>query len=148
MTKIAAERLTAIGMILVSVFFLVQTIGWPGTSGTFPQFTEYVVILLALIMLLRTFFTHDEKLQGEVRFNFSYSGMKPVYVMAVAIIYAFAVFRVGFYATSVIFYFLVTYMTGIRNLKIMIIVALVLFPLMYLFFTIALGADLPEGFLI
>ena len=39
-------------------------------------------------------------------------------------------------------------MTGLRNYKAIGTVALVLFPLMYIFFTIALGADLPEGFLI
>ncbi len=148
MSKLAAERLTAIGMIVVAVIFLVQSIGWPGTSGAFPQFTEYVIILLALIMLARSFFTHDEKFEGEVRFDFSYRALKPIYVMIVAIIYAFAVFRIGFYVSSFVFYFLITFMTGIRNFKVMAAVALVLFPLMYGFFTIALGADLPQGFLL
>lgn len=148
MSKLSAERLTAIGMILVAVFFLAQSIGWPGTSGAFPQFTEYVVILLALIMLGRTFFTHDKKLEGEVRFDFSYGALKPLFVMIVGVAYAFAVFRVGFYVSSIVFYFVVTYMTGIRNYKVMAIVAAVLFPIMYVFFSIALDADLPEGFLI
>ena len=39
-------------------------------------------------------------------------------------------------------------MTGIRNIKVMALTAVVLFPLMYFFFTIALEADLPEGILI
>ena len=148
MSKLAAERLTAIGMIAVALIFLAQSIGWPGTSGAFPQFTEYMIILLALIMLARSFFTKDEKFEGEVRFDFSYTALKPVYVMAMAIIYAFAVFRIGFYVSSFIFYFLVTYMTGYRNFKVMAVVAAVLFPIMYVFFSIALGADLPEGILI
>lgn len=146
MSKIAAERLMALGMILVSVFFLVQSFGWPGTSGAFPQFTEIVVILLALVMLARSFLTHDEKLQGEIKFDFSYTAMKPYYVMAMGVVYAFAVFEVGFYVSSIIFYFVVTCMTGIRNFKIMTATAVVLFPVMYVFFTIALGADLPKGF--
>jgi hypothetical protein len=148
MSKLAAERLTALGLILGSVFFLAQSFGWPGTSGTFPQFTGYVVILLALIMIARSFFTSDPKFDGEVQFDFSYAAMKPLYVMVLAIGYSFAIFRVGFYASSFIFYFLITYMTGIRNYKVMAAVALVLFPVMYFFFTFALGADLPEGFLI
>ncbi len=135
-------------MILVALAFLVQSIGWPGTSGAFPQFTEFMIILLALIMLARSFFTKDEKFEGEVKFDFSYTALKPVYVMIVGIIYALAIFRVGFYVSSIVFYFLVTYMTGIRNFKVMAAVALVLFPIMYVFFSIALGADLPEGFLI
>ena len=68
--------------------------------------------------------------------------------MIVTVFFIYAVFQVGFYAASFVFYFLVTYMTGIRNYKVMAIVAIVLFPLMYFFFNIALGADLPAGILI
>ena len=148
MSKLWAERLTAVGMIVVAGFFLVQSIRMPGTSGSFPQFTEYVVIVLALVMIVRTFFTRDERFAGEVRFDFSYAAMKPIYVMIVTIFYAYAVFSLGFYAASIVFFFIVTWMTGYRNWKVMGAVAIVLFPLMYLFFNLALEADLPRGLLI
>ena len=148
MSKLWAERLTAIAMIVVAGFFVTQSVGLPGTSGTFPQFTEYVVIGLALIMFCRTYFTRDKKFAGNTKFDFSYAALKPVYVMIIAVIYAFAVFRVGFYVTSILFYFLVVAMTGYRNLKVIGIAAIVLFPLMYLVFNIGLDADLPEGILI
>lgn len=147
-SKILAERLTALGMIAVAGFFITQSIGLPSTSGAFPKFTEFLIIGLASIMILRTFISHSEKLSGDFRFDFSYMAMKPAYVMIVSVVYSYAVFKLGFYTASIVFYFLVTYMTGIRSYKIMGIVALCLFPLMYLFFNIALGADLPEGFLI
>jgi hypothetical protein len=148
MTKLWAERLTAIGMIVVAAFFITESTGLPSTSGAFPKFTEYLIIFLAAIMILRTFITHDEKFLGAVRFDFSYLGLKPVLVMVMSVFYVYAVFQVGFYASSIVFYFLITYMTGIRNYKVMGVVALCLFPLMYVFFTIGLGADLPKGFLI
>ncbi|NKB49942.1 MAG: hypothetical protein GKS02_11360 [Alphaproteobacteria bacterium] len=148
MSKIRAERVTAIGMIVVAGFFITQSQNLPSTSGAFPKFTEFMIIALAGIMILRTFITRDEKLSGDVRFDFSYMGFKPTLVMIVAAFYIYAVFQVGFYASSIVFYFLVTYMTGIRNYKVMAIVASVLFPLMYVFFNIALGADLPKGILI
>ena len=148
MSKLWAERLTAIGMIVVAGYFVTQSTGLPGTSGTFPQFTEYMVIGLALIMFCRTFFTRDKKFAGDVSFDFSYAGMKPVCVMIVTVLYSYAVFRVGFYVASIVFYFLVTAMTGYTNLKITGAVAIVLFPIMYLVFDIALDADLPEGILI
>jgi putative tricarboxylic transport membrane protein len=148
MSKLWAERLTAIWMIVVAGFFVTESMGLPGTSGTFPLFTEYTIIILALIMILRTFITRDKKLEGEASFDFSYDGLKPIFVMIVAIFYGYAVFRVGFYVTSILFYFLVITMTGYRNLKVMGAVAVVLFPIMYLVFDIALDADLPEGFLI
>lgn len=148
MSKLWADRWTAIGMIAVAGFFITQSMGLPSTSGAFPKFTEILIIALALIMIVRTFVTHDKKLSGQVRFNFSYTALKPALTMIVAIIYVFAIFRIGFYTASFLFYFLVTYMTGIRNYKAMGLTALVLFPMMYFFFNIALGADLPEGFLI
>ena len=147
MSKLWAERLTALGMIAVAAFFLVESTDMPGTSGTFPQFTTIAIILLAVIMIVRSFFTHDKKLEGEVSVDFSYFGMKPVYVMVVGVVYAILIFQLGFYVTSVLFFFLVTWMTGYKNLKATAIVAVVLFPLMYLFFSIGLGADLPRGIL-
>ena len=68
--------------------------------------------------------------------------------MIIAIFYGYTVFRVGFYVTSILFYFLVTAMTGYTNLKVTGAFAIGLFALMYLVFDIALDADLPEGFLI
>lgn len=148
MSKLLAERLTATGMIVIAGFFVIQAKQLPSASAAFPVFTEYAVILLALIMLLRSFLTHDKKFSGNVRFDFSYVAMKPIYVMVVAVIYALATFRIGFYVSSIIFYFLVIYMTGLRNHKAIGVTALVLFPLLYLFFNVGLDADLPEGFLI
>lgn len=148
MSRLSAERLTALGMILVAGFFLTQSIGLPGTSGEFPQFTEYVIMLLAVIMIIRTFFTHDKRFEGEVHFDFSYARMKPIYVMIMTIFYVYAVFRLGFYTASIIFFFIGALMTGYRNLKVMAAIAAVLFPVMYLFFNIALDADLPTGILI
>ena len=67
-----------------------------------------------------------------------YEIAEPTLVMIVTVFYIYAVFQVGFYAASFVFYFLVTYMTGIRNHKVMAAVALVLFPLMFVFFNIAI----------
>jgi len=148
MSKLWAERWTAIGMIVVAAFFITESTNLPSTSGAFPKFTEYLIIFLAVIMIARTYLTHDEKFEGEARFDFSYTGLKPVLVMIVSVFYIYAVFQFGYYAASIVFYFLVTYMTGIRNFKVMGAVAVCLFPLMYVFFNIALGADLPKGLLI
>jgi hypothetical protein len=147
MTKLWAERLTALGMILFAGTFLVQSIDLPGSSGTFPLFTEYVIILLAVIMIVRSYFTKDTRFDGNVNFDFSYMAFKPFYVMIVSAFYAYLVFRVGFYVTSLVFYFVVTLMTGYRQVKVITAVAVVLFPLMYVFFTIALDANLPRGIL-
>ena len=147
MSRLWAERLTALGMIVVAGFFVTQSIDMPGGSGSFPLFTEYVIILLALVMIARTFLTHDDRFEGEVQFDFSYSALKPLYVMVMTIFYVYAVFRFGFYAASVTFFFIGAWMTGYRNVRVMAMIAVVLFPVMYLFFNVALDADLPRGLL-
>lgn len=147
MSKLWAERFTALGMIAFAAFVLTQSIPMPFTSGEFPAFTGYVIVILAVIMIIRSFLSHDKRFEGDVTFDFSYTGLKPVVAMIVAFAYAAAVFYIGFYVSSVVFFFLLTWLTGIRNIKVMTGTAVVLFPLMYVFFTIGLGADLPEGIL-
>jgi len=148
MSKLWAERLTAIGMIIAAGYIYFESQELPFTSGDFPVFTAIVVIILALAMIVRSFVTHDEKLSGHVNFDFSYTAWKPAFVLIIAVLYALAVFRIGFYTSSIIFFFIVTFMTGIRNFKVMAATAVVLFPLMYVFFTWGLEADLPQGLLI
>ena len=105
-------------------------------------------MILALGMFARTFAARDkERLKGMVRVDLSYASWKPFYIMLVGVLYAIGVFQIGFYVTSFIFYFIATYMTGLRDHKMIVITAVILFPLLYVFFTIALGAFLPEGLL-
>ena len=86
MTKLWAERLTAFGMIAVATFFIFESTGLPSTSGAFPKFTEYLIIGLALIMILRTFIFRDDKFSDPVHFDFSYVGLKPTLVMIVSVL--------------------------------------------------------------
>lgn len=148
MTRLMAERLVAVALILAGAFMYSQTIGWPKRAGAFPQFAEVGIMVLAFGMLLRTLTARDkERLRGFVNFDFSYTAWKPVYIMGLGVIYAFAVFEIGFYVTSFFFYFIAAYMTGLRNHKMILITGVILFPLLYAFFTLALGAFLPEGIL-
>jgi hypothetical protein len=117
----------------------------PQRSGVFPIFTAIGVILLSLGMIARSYLVKDPRLVGNVKFDFSYTAMKPIYVMVVAAAYSYAVFKFGVYVSSFIFYFIATYMVGLRNFKIILIVAAILFPFTYLFFTVGLGANLPKG---
>ena len=149
MTRLLAERLVALGLILAAGFMFTQTTNWPQRAGAFPQFAEIGIMVLAFGMLLRSLTARDkERLRGMVNFDFSYTAWKPVYIMLLGVIYAIAVFEIGFYVTSFVFYFIAAYMTGLRDHKLIVITAVILFPLLYAFFTLVLGAFLPEGILI
>lgn len=147
MSRLSAERIVAAALILVSIYIIWVASGMPQRSGVFPIFTATGVILLSLGIIARTYLARDERLEGNVKFDFSYTAMRPIYVMVLAVAYSFAIFRIGFYVSSFIFYFIVTYMVGLRNHRMIVIVAAVLFPFTYLFFTVGLGANLPKGML-
>lgn len=149
MTRLMAERVVAVALILAGGFMYTQSTGWPQRAGAFPQFAQIGIMVLALGMLARSFTARDkERLKGMVRFDFSYTAWKPVYIMLLGVLYSIGVFQVGFYSTSFVFFFIATYMTGLRNHKMILLTAVILFPALYLFFTVALGAFLPEGILI
>jgi len=148
MTRLLAERIVAVALILAAAFMYTQSTGWPQRAGAFPQFAQIGIIVLSLGMLVRSFMAKDKgRLKGMVKFDFSYVAWKPFYVMLLGILYAIGVFQIGFYVTSFVFYFIATYMTGLRDHKVILWTAAILFPLLYLFFTVALGAFLPEGIL-
>ncbi len=148
MTRLMAERIVAVALILAGGFMYTQSTGWPQRAGAFPQFAEVGIMVLALGMFVRTFTARDkERLKGMVKVDFSYTSWKPLYIMLLGVLYAIGVFQIGFYVTSFVFYFIATYMTGLRDHKMIVITAVILFPLLYVFFTIALGAFLPEGLL-
>ena len=148
MTRLLAERLVAFGIIIAGGIVYLLTLDFPGRSDAFPDFAAISIILLAIGMLARSFTNRDiERLKGSVVFDFRYEAWKPLYVIIVGVIYSISVIYIGFYTSSFVFYFVVTYMTGLRNHKIIIMTAAFLFPLLYAFFSLALDAYLPEGLL-
>ena len=148
MTRLLAERLVAFGIIIAGGIVYLLTLDFPGRSDAFPDFAAISIILLAIGMLARSFTSRDiERLKGSVVFDFRYEAWKPLYVIIVGVIYSISVIYIGFYTSSFVFYFAVTYMTGLRNHKIIIMTAAFLFPLLYAFFSLALDAYLPEGLL-
>ena len=148
MTRLLAERLVAIGLIVAGGIVFLLTSEWPGRSDAFPDFASIGTIVLALGMLVRSFMARDiERLKGSVKFDFSYQAWKPFYIIIIGIIYSVAVIKIGFYTSSFVFYFIVTYMVGLRNHKVIFLTAAILFPVLYGFFSLALDAYLPEGIL-
>lgn len=147
MSKLWAERLVAMTIIVLTLIMVPQTQGLPNGADSFPLFAEYGIIFLSLIIIARTFLTTEPRLAGRVKIDFSYTAMKPILIIGMSIIYSYAIFKVGFYASSIVFFFIVTYMTGLRNFKLTALTAIILFPATYLFFNVALGARMPEGLL-
>ena len=148
MTRLLAERIVSVGLIIAGAIVFLLTRDWPGRSDAFPDFASVGTMVLAAGMFIRTFMARDiERLKGSVKFNFSYPAWKPFYIIIIGIFYSISVIYVGFYVSSFVFYFIVTYMVGLRNYKTIFLTAAILFPVLYGFFTLAPDAYLPEGIL-
>ena len=112
------------------------------------NFAAYGTILLSLVVVYQTFRDRAKELAEKIEFDFSYFGLK-AWVMAVAVvIYVFLILFLGYFTATGLYLIASTYLTGLNDLEIVGITAVVLIPLMYGFFEIFLKAGLPEGILI
>ena len=90
MTRLLAERLVALGIIVAAGIVYLLTLESQGRSDAFPDFAAISIIVLALGMLARSFTSRDiERLKGSVVFDFRYDAWKPLYVIIVGVILFF-----------------------------------------------------------
>ena len=147
MRRYWAERITALGCIGVAAYVGIISFEFPAGGGAFPQFAAVSTIFLALLMLVGSFLRAEGDLAGLVTFDLSFEKIKPLLVCLLVIAYVFGIFRLGYYASSILFLVLATWLVGIRNVKAIALTGVILFPLMYAFFELFLRADMPRGVL-
>jgi putative tricarboxylic transport membrane protein len=143
-SKAWGERIAALMCIALALYFGSIALRFPAGGHMFPLFAAGMTILLALLMIASTFFDLP-RLRGSFDLDFSFGQMKPVYVTLIVIAYVLLIFRLGYFVSSALFLVFTTLFVGIRNLKMILLTAIVLFPLMYLFFEGFLQANLPRG---
>ena len=142
------ERLTAIVFIVISIYVGVDALEFPAGGGTFPIFSAVCAVLLSLGMIARSFYAPDGAAGERVAFSLSFETLKPVLMTALVIVYVLAIFQLGYFTSTFLFLVIATLLVGIRNYRAIALTAVILFPLMYLFFVKFLQAQLPEGVLI
>lgn len=146
MTRIAGERVAALLVIIAALYLGYLALEFPAGGHRFPVFVCGMAVLIGLLMLGFTWLK-PALYQGTIQFDFSYGELKPIVVAVLAVLYVLAIFRIGYYVSSIAFLLATTWLVGIRNWKAVGLTAIVLFPLMYLFFEAFLQADLPRGLL-
>lgn len=148
MPRYWGERITAVAIIGLALFFADMSTEFPAGGGTFPQFAAAGVILLSLLLILDSFVRRTPEAEEPVDFKLSYQRLKPLLLTVLVVVYVLAIFRLGYFAASFLFLVISTLMIGIRNYKAIAVTAAILFPVMYVFFEIFLNANLPQGVLI
>ena len=145
LSKIWGQRITAAVCIAISLYFWNMAQEFPAGGGTFPIFTAASTIVLSLFMIAATFRDAGKKLAGRIELSLSYRNLKPPILVLLTCVYIVGMFQIGYFAASVLYLFLGTAIVGIRNFKSVILTAIILFPLLYIFFVVMLKARLPEG---
>lgn len=146
MSRIAGERVAGLLVVAAGLYMGWLALDFPAGGSQFPLFTCAMAVLIGLLMIVTTFLK-PALYEGSIEFDFSYGELKPIVVAVLAVLYVLAIFRLGYYVSSALFLVLTTWLVGIRSAKMIALTAVILFPLMYLFFEAFLQADLPRGIL-
>jgi len=147
MITIWGERIAAGLCVLVALFMGYVAWDFPAHGEQFPVFSCAAIIFISILMVIRTV-TTPAAFDARFRAVFSIEQIKPLLLTAATVVYVLMMFELGYYTASALFLVAVSYVVGVRNLKIIALTALVTFPLMYAFFELFLHADMPRGILI
>lgn len=125
-----------------------QALDFPAGGGTFPLFAEVSAVLISGLLIAGSLRPSVRQSDERVDLRITYSRAKPMLLLALSILYVFVIFELGYFASTLLFLFVATWMIGIRDLKPVIITAAILIPAMYAFFIVFLKAPLPKGALL
>ena len=147
MTKAWGTRITGLVCIALALFFWNVAKDFPANGDAFPIFAAAGTIVLSLIMIAASFFKTGALENNLIFLDLGYSQLKPIMLVVLSVLYIIAIIEIGYFVSSILFLFITTYAVGIRNLKAVVLTAIILFPTMYGFFVFLLKAQLPQGIL-
>lgn len=112
-------------------------------SRMFPIAISIFAIVLATILLIRTYFKWGK--EEEI----SFAGGKLALLMAVMLVaYVALIEVVGFYLATPFYLYLTMLMLGQKNKKIMLTISILMPLIVFVFFDLILGMEIPEGLLL
>ena len=147
MRKFWGERAAAVICICLSVYFGWLALEFPAGGGTFPLFAAVGTIFLSLIMIANTFISKKPVLRERIKFDLSYSRIKPFLLCILVCLHIWSIFVIGYFSSAILFLIIATLVVGIRQYRTVFLTGIILFPSMYAFFVLFLKANLPRGIL-
>lgn len=147
MTRAWGERITLLSIILFSGVIIFMGREYSFGADILPYFCTISMIILSGYLLLKTWISSDKSLNEKIRFDFSYTKLKPIIITILVICYVLVIFTLGYFTSTLIFLIAASLITGVRDVKLIAVTAVILLPLMYGFFELFLQANLPSGLL-
>jgi hypothetical protein len=147
MRKYWGDRITGALCICLSVYFGWIALEFPAGGGSFPLFAAGGTIFLSLIMIINSFISKKPVLRERIKFDLSYSRIKPFLLCILVCLHIWSIFVIGYFSSAILFLIIATLVVGIRQYRTVFLTGIILFPSMYAFFVIFLKANLPRGIL-
>ncbi len=140
------NAITALGIILVSIYIWIASEEFPADGDQLPKFTAGMAILISMFLLADSFRNRNNK--EKISIDFSYASKKQYVILLLSIAFVPSIFAIGFYTSAFLLLVLGALIVGIRSFKVIALTVLISLPLMYAFFELFLNAQLPKGLLI
>lgn len=148
MPRYWGERIAALGFIAFAIYIGNLALEFPAGGGTFPLFAAGAAVFLSLMIILDTIVRRTAASEKPVVISLSYQAFKPAVITVLTIVYVLSIFEVGYFTATLLFLVISTLLIGLRKIGTILLTAVILLPLMYLFFEVFLLANLPQGALI
>lgn len=133
--------------IAIALYMGWLAVDFPAGGDAFPLFIVVSVTGIGLLMIGTTFVA-PERFAGTIAFDLSFERVKPLLVAALTVGYVLAIFRVGYYASTLVFFVATTLFVGIRDFRLILVTTAILLLSIYAFFGLFLQAQLPRGLLV
>lgn len=140
------DRYIAIGFIIIGAIFFSQTFELPENSRAYPRILIGIMVLLAVLLLIKTFFkTSTSKTWKELFGHIQWPRFGFAFLASFA--YLFLINIMGFFTATVVY--LLGSIFFLKGSRLTMFIAIPVFTLaLFLIFRVFLKVPLPTGFLI
>jgi len=147
MQRFWGDILAAIAFIGIAIWIIAYSYDFPAGGQNFSNFAAVSIIAMSIVVIVKAALSKEPEMRRLINFDFSWASNKQYFVALLAIAYWMFSFVIGYFVTTLLFLIIGAWMSGIRDLKVIALTAVILLPALYGFFGLVLQADMPEGML-
>jgi len=144
--SIWGERLAGAAFILIAVYMGSVAWSFPAGGDTFPLLVSALMIIVSLVMIVRTVLS-PQHYDRDWRPTFTLATLKPIAITMLIVLYVLTVFRLGYYATTLLLLIALPFALGLRRPIVIVCAAFGATAFLYVLFEIGLKAGMPSGVL-
>lgn len=142
MKNLWGERFAGAAFAVLAIVMGFLALDFPAGGGQFPLFLSVCTILVASTMLAATF-VRPRQFSRRLQPDLSWENWKPVIVLVATVIYIVAVFKAGYFVSTLAYLLTAPLIAGIRQPLTVAGAAAACLAFIYALFHVALGTQTP-----